>query len=84
MKTLIATLLISFSTIACSKEQPAKPAEPAKVEAKKEEVKKEETKKPETKRVCIMVWDAKQNKEVEKCRTMKIHEKHEGNKVPTK
>ena len=36
------------------------------------------------KKVCIKVLDNKTNKLVEKCRTMKIHNKHEGTKVPTK
>jgi hypothetical protein len=43
-----------------------------------------EEKKPETKKVCIKTTDAKTQKEVEKCRTVKIHEKHEGTKVPEK
>ena len=42
-----------------------------------------ETKKePETKKVCIKTTDPKTKKEVEKCRTMKKHEKHEGTVVP--
>ena len=40
--------------------------------------------KPETKKVCVKTTDAKTQKEVEKCRTVKIHEKHEGTKVPEK
>lgn len=44
----------------------------------------DEVKTPETKKVCIKTTDAKTGKEVEKCRTMKIHEKHEGTKVPEK
>ncbi len=43
-----------------------------------------EDKKPEEKRVCIKTTDAKTGKEVEKCRVVKIHEKHEGTKVPEK
>ena len=43
----------------------------------------EET-KPETKKVCIKTTDAKTKKEVEKCKVVKIHEKHEGTKVPEK
>ena len=39
---------------------------------------------PETKRVCVTTTDAKTKKEVEKCRTVKVHKKHEGNKVPEK
>ena len=39
------------------------------------------TAKREKKKVCISVYDAKINKEVEKFRTMKIHEKYEGTKV---
>ena len=39
---------------------------------------------PKTKRVCVTTTDAKTKKEVEKCRTVKVHKKHEGNKVPEK
>lgn len=35
----------------------------------------------ESKKVCIKTTDAKTGKEVEKCKTMKKHEKHEGTKV---
>jgi Na+-transporting methylmalonyl-CoA/oxaloacetate decarboxylase gamma subunit len=41
-----------------------------------------EEKKPETKKACIKTTDAKTGKEVEKCKVVKIHEKHEGTKVP--
>ena len=41
-----------------------------------------EATKPTTERVCIMVYDAKLKKETEKCRTIKIHEKHDGTAVP--
>lgn len=34
------------------------------------------------KRVCIMVWDAKQSKEVEKCRNMVVRKKYNGTAVP--
>lgn len=40
--------------------------------------------KPETKKACIKTTDAKTGKEVEKCKVVKIHEKHEGTKVPEK
>lgn len=40
--------------------------------------------KPETKRVCVMQKDAKTGKDKEVCRTIKIHKKHEGTKVPDK
>lgn len=43
-----------------------------------------EEKKPEQKKVCIKTTDPKTQKEVEKCRVTKIHEKHEGTKVPEK
>lgn len=43
-----------------------------------------EEKQPEQKKVCIKSKDAKTGKEVEKCKVMKIHEKHEGTKVPEK
>jgi hypothetical protein len=35
----------------------------------------------ETKKVCIKTTDAKTGKEVEKCKNVKKHEKHEGTKV---
>lgn len=43
---------------------------------------KAEVKEVETKRVCIKTTDAKTQKEVEKCRTVKKHKKHEGTAVP--
>ena len=79
MNKLIGIILLSFSAIACSAE-----TKPATTPVKVEEVKKEEHKKPETKKVCVKVFDNKANKEVEKCRTMKVHEKREGTKVPEK
>jgi len=36
---------------------------------------------PKTKKTCIKTTDAKTGKEVEKCKTVKLHEKHEGTKV---
>jgi hypothetical protein len=42
----------------------------------------EEIKKPETKRVCVMQKDARTGVEKEVCRTIKIHQKLEGTKVP--
>jgi hypothetical protein len=35
----------------------------------------------ETKKVCIKTTDPKTGKEVEKCKTVNIHQKHEGTKV---
>jgi type IV pilus biogenesis protein CpaD/CtpE len=85
---LIATALfagmLAFGTAACAKEEPKKAtavtapvATPAPADVKKDEA-------PKTKRVCIKTTDPKTQKEVEKCRTVKIHEKHEGTKVPEK
>ena len=39
---------------------------------------------PETKKVCVTTTDAKTKKEVEKCKTVKVHKKHEGTAVPDK
>lgn len=36
------------------------------------------------KKVCITVFDAKQKKDVEKCRTVKTHKKYDGTAVPEK
>ena len=41
-----------------------------------------EEKAPATKKVCIKTTDPATKKEVEKCRNVKIHEKHEGTTVP--
>lgn len=38
----------------------------------------------ETKKVCIKVYDGKQKKDVEKCKQVKKHKKHDGQTVPTK
>ncbi len=40
--------------------------------------------KPETKKVCVTQKDAKTGKDKEVCKTVKIHKKHEGTKVPDK
>lgn len=40
--------------------------------------------KPETKKVCVMQKDAKTGKDKEVCKTIKVHKKHEGTKVPDK
>ncbi len=42
----------------------------------------DEVAKPETKRVCIDQKDAKTGKTKEVCKTVKVHKKHEGTKVP--
>ena len=41
-------------------------------------------KEPETKRVCVEEKDAKSGKVKEVCKTIKIHKKLEGTKVPDK
>jgi hypothetical protein len=41
-------------------------------------------KEPETKRVCVEEKDAKTGKMKEVCKTIKIHKKLEGTKVPEK
>lgn len=42
----------------------------------------EPAKPAETKKVCITTKDPKTGKDVEKCKMMKKHEKHEGTQVP--
>lgn len=37
---------------------------------------------PKTKKVCVTQKDAKSGKDKEVCKTIKIHKKHEGTKVP--
>jgi len=43
-----------------------------------------DTSAPETKKVCVMQKDAKTGKDKEVCKTIKVHKKHEGTKVPDK
>lgn len=76
---LIVALFLLFG---CNEESVPveKPQETKQVKIELEEKKEQ----PQVERVCIMVYDGKLKKEVEKCRTMKIHEKFEGTKVPTK
>jgi hypothetical protein len=80
LATAIFAGMLAFGTAACAKEEPKKattataPAVPAVADVKKDEA-------PKTKKVCIKTTDPKTQKEVEKCRTVKIHEKHEGTKM---
>lgn len=70
LATAIFTGMMAFGTAACAKEEPKAPvAVAAPAEA------------PKTKKVCIKTTDPKTQKEVEKCRTVKLHEKHEGTKM---
>jgi hypothetical protein len=83
LATAIFTGMLVFGTAAYAKEEPKKatPAATAPAVAPAD-AKKDEA--PQTKKVCIKTTDPKTGKEVEKCRTVKIHEKHEGTKVPEK
>ena len=77
MKKLLALLIAGafvVPTISYAKEEPKKPAPAASAPAPAASA-------PETKKACIKTTDAKTGKEVEKCRTVKIHEKHEGTKI---
>lgn len=76
IRLLIASLLIS-GTVACQAEPIPTPQAAVEAVAPVQEVKQ-----PEEKTVCINVWNAQQQKTVKKCRTLKIHEKKEGTKVP--
>ena len=87
MKLLAAVVfagMLAFGTAACAKEEPKKevavvaapaaaPVEDAAVAAPKK-----------TKRVCVDQKDAKTGKVKEVCKTIKIHKKFEGTKVPEK
>jgi glutathione peroxidase-family protein len=46
--------------------------------------KQEPAKDSEVKKACIMIYDAKLKKDVEKCRKIKTHKKFEGTAVPEK
>jgi hypothetical protein len=86
MKKLLALLIAGafvVPTISYAKEEPKKaaPAVTAAPAAKPADAKKDTAPAPETKKACIKTTDPKTGKEVEKCRTVKIHEKHEGTKI---
>lgn len=82
LATAIFTGMLAFGTAACAKEEPKKPTPavtaPAAAPA---DAKKDTTPAPETKKACIKTTDPKTKKEVEKCKTVTIHKKHEGTSV---
>lgn len=88
MKKIALALVVALMTLGCTEEVPAQAQPEVTKPAVQEEVKPQEpvqeTKKdsPVKKTKCIMVWDAKQQKEVKKCRTLNIHQKHDGTQVP--
>ena len=95
MKSLLVSLALLFTVTACSAEKPAEPAKKPAVATVAEKAPGATTStdakaEPETKRVCKdVVKDGKpvKNKDgsvKQECRTIKIHKKHEGTKVPTK
>jgi hypothetical protein len=88
MKLLVAAVfagMLAFGTAACAKEEPKKASvatSPIVVTAPAETKSAESPKK--TKRVCVEQKDAKTGKVKEVCKTIKIHKKFEGTKVPEK
>jgi hypothetical protein len=95
MKLVLAAIvagMLVFGTAACAKQEPKKEVSDVKTSIEPivvtpaavavEEKKVAEPKK--TKRVCIEQKDAKTGKVKEVCRTIKIHKKFEGTKVPEK
>jgi hypothetical protein len=89
MKSLFLSLALLFTVTACSAQTTAEPAKKPTVSAVADTAKNANS-APETKRVCKdVVKDGKpvKNKDgsvKQECRTVKIHKKHEGTKVPTK
>ena len=88
MKKIVLTLAVVLMLLGCTQEVPARVQPEVTKPVVQEEVKPQEpvqeAKKdsPVKKTKCIMVWDAKQQKEVKKCRTLNIHQKHDGTQVP--
>lgn len=84
LATAVFTGMLAFATVACAKEEPKKatPAAATAPAAAPADAKKDEA--PKTKKACIKTTDPKTGKEVEKCKVVKIHEKHEGTAVPEK
>jgi hypothetical protein len=89
MKSLFLSLALLFSVSACSAQTTAEPAKKPTAVAVADTAKDEKS-APETKRVCKdVVQNGKPvlNKDgsvKQECRTVKIHKKHEGTKVPPK
>ena len=83
LATAIFTGMLAFGTAACAKEEPKK-ATPAATQAAPATASDKKDEAPKTKKTCIKTTDAKTGKEVEKCKTITLHEKHEGTKVPDK
>lgn len=78
-------LLILVSATACAESANVSLPEPvAVVVPETKPAEPEKATEPVEKMACIQVWDSKQNKEVKKCRKLKIHQKHEGTVVPAK
>ena len=92
MKSLLVSFALLFSVSACSAEKPAEPAKKPVATAVAEKASAVDSIKdePKTKRVCKdVVKDGRpvKNKDgsvKQECRTIKIHKKHEGTKVPPK
>lgn len=85
MKMILAVLTLFLATACSADRKPStEPVKPVEIVQPVDQVKEEPTKAeaPVAKKVCINAWDAKLNKEVQKCKTMKIHKKHEGTEVP--
>ena len=80
LATAIFTGMMAFGTVACAKEEPKKATTVATTPAAAS-ADATKTEAPKTKRACIKTTDPKTGKEVEKCRDVKIHEKHEGTKM---
>jgi hypothetical protein len=81
LSTIIFAGLMAFGVSACAKEEPKQaPVPVAQAEVKKEEPKIDA---PKIKRVCKDTKD-KKGKDVQVCKNIKIHKKHEGTKVPEK
>ena len=89
MKSLFLSLALLFSVTACSAQTAAEPAKKPAVSAVADSAKDAKS-APKTKHVCKdVVKDGKpvKNKDglvKQECRTIKIHKKHEGTKVPAK
>jgi hypothetical protein len=84
LATAIFTGMLAFGTAACAKEEPKKATPVATQTAPATSASDKKGEAPKTKKVCIKTTDAKTGKEVEKCKTVTLHEKHEGTKVPEK
>ena len=79
----LALLLISISTcVSACNQQETEPVPQVPAASTSSSAPRPSADQPGEKKVCIRVYDAKEKQEVEKCRTSKVYQKHQGVPIP--